>query len=110
MSGGVHQQQEEVGSIPTPRTILLQHTTNRPRRNILSTYDGDNGERQAVKTIQQHGNTVSGKGIYLKAVRMAEGDMPAVVSAGLRLWGAIDFLTKTKGYIINYEVAGEKKK
>ena len=66
-------------------------------------------ERDAVKTITQHGNTVQSKKIHLKAKRLAAGEMPGATSAGLKLWSAIDYLTG-KGYGIVYEVAGEKKK
>lgn len=72
-------------------------------------FNGDNAERDACRIVSQHGNSIASKKIYLKANRLADGDMPGVTSAGLKLWSAIDFLTGHKGYSIVYEVAGETK-
>lgn len=78
----------------------------------MARFEGDNAERQAIKVITQHGNTVSAKKISLLAERFDRDKtgMPGVKSAGLKLWSAIDFLVGQRGYLIQYEVQGEKKK
>ena len=75
----------------------------------MGKFDYDGAERDCVRQVSQNGNTVSAKKIYLKAKRLVEGDIPGVTSAGLVLWSAIDFLVNYKGYMIVYEVPGDKK-
>lgn len=66
-------------------------------------------ESQAVRTVRSNGNTIGDRKIYLRANRLEGADNPAVTSAGLKMWSAIDYLLAYHKYSIIYEVAGEKK-
>lgn len=68
-------------------------------------------EQDALQTIRNTKNQISGKKIYLKAISEYSGtpnEYRGVTSAGLGVWKAVDFLVNHCGYSIVYEVSGKK--
>jgi len=66
--------------------------------------------QEALQVVRNSNNGISGKKIYLKAQAERSGDEEyrGVTSAGLKVWGAVDYLRNYCGYNIVYEVAGKK--